>query len=237
MVNKKRIWLGVLAIVLLLGTAIIGCENGIDQHPNLKYSVQVNNQAAMPRAITSEDTVELYIHNLDYNEDINDVVGRGLVLVASGDRDNGSKGGKINNAGWYSVNAELAVINAVNIGSYSSFLINVSKMKIDGIEYEFPDSVLVDPDSINVDWEGKKTITSGVIFGNPSPLSGFAQNGYVIYPDNFSGITLTDSVVSLKTIITVNPDIIGTPDTDGYDSQGLADDPYKYIKVEGRINE
>jgi hypothetical protein len=48
---------------------------------------------------------------------------------------------------------------------------------------------------------------------------------------------MTDSVVSLKTVLTVEPDIIGTSNSTGYDSQGLADDPYKFIKVEGRVNE
>jgi len=65
------------------------------------------------------------------------------------------------------------------------------------------------------------------------------------YADNFLGIRTDYNVVSIKTIITVEPEIIGTPSgtftVNGtnytYDSQGLAEDPYVFIKIEGRLNE
>ena len=58
--------------------------------------------------------------------------------------------------------------------------------------------------------------------------------GVADYPDNFNGINLTESTVSLKTILTVEPDILVD---DGEGGLKLADDPYKFIKVEGIVGE
>jgi hypothetical protein len=192
-----------LSALLVFGLVLGGCD--IDGgKENLRYSIQVNNQAASARTIGTDDTVELYINNLEYCED---AYNRALILVAQGDRDMGSKGKILNNAGWYSVNANLPVTNDVNNGPYSSFHIKIAKLRINETEYEFP--------------------RAHVFFGHPR----FTQTGDTLfYPDNFSGITITDSVVSLKTILTVDPNIL---DTDGK----LVANPYAYITVEGKINE
>jgi len=204
---KNKLFLaGMLGMILTFGILTISCEDERD----LRYSVQVNNRAAS-RAIAAEDTVELYIHHLEYEEDANN---RALIIIAANDRDQGSKGGKLNNAGWYSVTADLDVTNDVNDGPYSVFLIGISKLKVDGTEYEFPH------------------ILEGVLFGNSSR---WASSGLQTYPDNFNGITIDSSTVSLKTVLTVEPDIIDCWDQDGNLIQDA--DPYKFIKVEGRINE
>ncbi|MDR3301935.1 MAG: hypothetical protein LBT01_05300 [Spirochaetaceae bacterium] len=228
--EKKRNLLGMLAMVLVFGMALVGCDDGSDDDDggggggkDLKYSIQVKNQLTSPssqqlsvaRAVSAEDEVELYILNFEYCEDANN---RGLILIANGDRDTGSKHTILNNAGWYSVNANLAVENDVNNGPYSSFQIRISKLRVGGA------------DGTTYDFQGN----SGVFFGHPTSIWNGGQSNY---PDNFSGITMTDSTVSLKTVLTVDPDIIGEEDSEGYDSQGLATDPYKYIKVAGLVNE
>jgi hypothetical protein len=193
--------------ILVLADGLISCDNeGTDNSvTGLKYSVQVNNQASS-KSIAAGDTIELYINNFEYNEDANN---RALILIADGNRDMGSKGGILDNAGWYSVDSELAVTNDVNNGPYSSFQIRISKLRVNGTEYDFPND-------------------SGVFFGHPSAVW-MALGKVESYPDNFSGINMTDSVYSLKTILTVEPDIL--------DAAGIASDPYQYIKVEGRVNE
>jgi hypothetical protein len=202
--------------ILLAGAALVcsvifaSCEFGTIREVvgGLKYSIQVNNQSAS-RSISAADTVELYIYNFEYCEDANN---RGLIIIANGDRDMGSRGGVLNNAGWYSVTSDLAVSNDVNNGPYSGFEIGISKLRVNGTEYDFPTSY---PDT--------------VFFGSPTAIW-IRQGPRPQYPDNFSGITITDSVHSLKTVLTVNPDIL---DAGG----NLVSDPYRYIKVEGRINE
>jgi len=204
---KKKNILYALAALGFIAALITGCDyfgtiRGIVG--GLGYSVEVNNKLAA-RTVGAADTVELYIQNLMYQQDGEH---KGLILVANGDHNMGTKGGKLDNAGWYSVNSDLAVTNDVNYGTYSSFFIRISKLRINGTEYDFSSS-------------------DSAVFGKPSSS---IFGGQPIYPNNFSGITMTDSVHSLKTILTVDPDIL-----DG--SGNLASDPYLYIKVEGRVNE
>jgi hypothetical protein len=240
---SKALLAGMAALLCAFGLVIVGCDTGNNDNNNdnnnnngggnVTYSVEVKNQLApaaslasplpppgMARNIAATDTVELYINNFEYLEDAQN---RALILIADGDRlgDVNRPGEYINNAGWFSFEEELSVINALalrNTGSYSAFQINISKLKVNGTEYNFPS-----PPS------GR----SEECFGNPSAVwqeFGFT-NGYAA---NFpTGITIDNSTVSLKTILTVEPGIIGTPNSAGYDSNGLATDPYQYIKVEG----
>jgi hypothetical protein len=226
----KNKWLVDLCVLLVFGFVVTACDMGnsgskdLSGSRDLYSSIQVNNQLSHPsrsmaRSIAAGDTVELYIHHLEYMEDANY---RALIIIANGDRDMGSKGGILNNAGWYSVNADLGITNDSNDGPYSSFLLGVSKLRVNGTEYNFPDPL--GPD--------------GVVFGRWSDIWAGSHGGINSpeYPDNFDGITIDGSTISLKTVLTVEPDILGTPDSTGYDSHGLADDPFMHIKVEGRIN-
>jgi hypothetical protein len=215
MVNKKG-WIVGLFVLLVFGFIVLACGKERD----IKYSIQVNNKAAGRAAITDTDTVELYIHYFEYNHDTFSHEGYGvkLMIIADGDRDIGDD--KIlNNAGWFSVEElELPLFGGFQNGPYSSFDVRISKIRVNGVEYNFPNE--------GVSSSGRKEVT----FGNPTSLW---NGGIADYPDNFSGIYLTDSVVSLKTVLTVEPDILVN---DG-GTLRLADDPYKFIKVEGRINE
>jgi hypothetical protein len=182
----------------------------------LAYSIQVNNQASAARAVSAGDTVELHIINFEYCEDANT---RALILIANNDRDMGSRGGKLNNADWFSTEADLRVENDVNNGPYSGFYMKIDKLKVNSNEYPFPEN-------------------NGVFSGHPTSIwTDQYVGGVPTYPDNFSGIRITDDTVSLKTVLTVEPGIIGTQNSEGYDNQGLATDPYQYIKVEGLVNE
>jgi hypothetical protein len=242
MKNKLVFMAGIL---LTFGLAFAACENDTtnsdttnsDTTSDLKYSIQVNKQGAVPvdnqrpvqannqlaaaRSIAAEDTVELYIHQFEYEED---EYNRGLIIIAEGNRDMGSKGGILNNAGWFSVDeVDLPVSNDVNPGPYSSFGIRISKLKVNGKEYEFPDEGR-NPDG-----------SSEVIFGTVGPRLPWGDTHSSPertsdYPDNFSGITITDSTTELKTVLTVDPDII---DTDG----NLVSDPYNFIKVKGIVTD
>jgi hypothetical protein len=223
--KNTKILLAILAIALVFG--MTACSNGGGGTPQdnpqgmkgIKYSIQVNNQAAS-RAINATDKVELYILNFEYLEDANT---RGLMIIANGNRTDGMVGDEevvLNNAGWYSVTADLAVLNksGVNYGKYSCFAMVIDKLRVEGKEYVFPYSN-----------------DGGVLFGNISSV--WAKNGRKEYPGNFNGINITDSTASLKTVLTVEPAILGTPNSSGYDANGFATDPYKYIKVEGIVSE
>lgn len=214
---KRQVFNG-FCLFLVFGFLFSACDDSPSNsnHPNLNYSIQVNNQAGMSRSVQAGDVVKLHILNFEYAEDAHN---RALILIANGDRDMGSKGGILNNAGWYSVNADLEVTNDVNSGPYSSFRIRIDKIKVNETEYDIPDSFV----------QG-----SEIVFGNPTQIW---NEGHSDYPNNFSGIVIKDSDVSLKTILTVEAGIIGTPNSTGYDSYGLAEDPFIYIKVEGRVNE
>jgi hypothetical protein len=215
MKNKK---VAGLCGLLLLGLVITACEMG--GRGDLKYSIQVNNQLSARSMISAEDTVELYIHHFEYRED---AARRVLIIIANGDRDMGSEDRILNNAGWYSVDADLAVSNYVNDGPYSSFLVGMNKLRVNGTEYDFPGS----------NFPLGMGNGNAVIFGNPSNV--WEHDGEKVYPDNFDGINIDSSTISLKTVLTVYPDILGTGP--GYNADGLAEDPYQYITVEGRINE
>jgi len=213
--------IAIIAVAAIIGFSMVTCGK-ISDSRDLKYSLQVNNQAATvaplaahyaaPRAAAAfgaEDKVELFIVNLEYNEDADN---RALIIIANGDKQIGTKG-ILNNAGWYDVNTKnLAVTNDINNGPYSSLTIRVNGLRVNGKEYTLQ--------ALNV------------FFGNPTSV----WHPEKIYTDKFSGIVIDDSTKSLKTILTIDPDILGTPNADGYNNEGVAEDPYKYIKVEGIVN-
>lgn len=208
---------GIIVIIAVIGIST-ACKD--DDNKNLRYSIQVNNQAA-PRAISSADTVELYINNFEYNYDtlLSDRAnGYGLILVADGDRI--YPGGTLNNAGWYSVTADLGVVNGgYETGSYSSFSLHISKLKVNGTVYTFPDKYQRE-----------------VCFGDPTLdwwKQKFDNDNDYIYLDNFSGINITNSTTALKTVLTVEPEIL---EDNGNGQFKLADKPYKYIKVVGILS-
>ncbi|MCL1911929.1 MAG: hypothetical protein FWG13_06965 [Leptospirales bacterium] len=222
----KRKILCFFAALGIIAALITACEFGTINNTlgGLKYSVRVDNQSSYAsigsivlnalRAFTpfkdigSGAKVELYINNLAY---VGDIKGPLFLIDNDSGVDMGSKGGSLNNAGWYSVDADLEVKNDVNNGPYSSFYIYIAKLRVDGDEYDFSGS-------------------SGKYFGR-------SPQGWILdFPDNFSGINVTDSTRSIKTVLTVEPDIIGTPNSSGYDSQGLSTEPYKYIKVRGILD-
>ncbi|GHV58354.1 hypothetical protein AGMMS49579_25690 [Spirochaetia bacterium] len=214
----KNKWFAIFGVLLVFGLLFSACDtNEDDGDRNLKYSVQVNNKLSptasvssplssynAARSIASADTVELYINNFEYQHDAS---GTSIILIAHGDR-TVEEGAVLDNAGWYSVNADLGGHRNDQEGAYSSFVVGISKLRVNETEYTFP--------------YGSGTVS----FGHPSARNG----GFSAYPDNFSGITITDSVSSLKTILTVEPDILD-------ESGNLIADPYSKIKVEGRINQ
>ena len=212
---KNRLFLaGMLGMILTFGILAISCKD--DEEKNLRYSVQVNNRAAS-RAIAAEDTVELWICAIDVWEDGG--IGKGLWLVSDG-LATGDGGSLINNAGWFSVSAQnfVSYTSPSNV-SYSAVEILIDKIRVNGTEYDFPDS-------------GKKHGERQQIFLGKYPNWGSPDK---VYPGNFSGFTITDSTDSIKIILTVEPDIIDCWDQDGNLIQDA--DPYKFIKFEGRINE
>ena len=258
MANKKN-WLGMAAIALAFGLVLAGCgDDGSGDRDRdgrrgaLRYSVEVTKRTSPVTSISASraaggavatvsaaasfdagDTVELYIENFEYCLDTNGV---GLILIADGDRGMGGGGDwdystgpnpneeMLSNAGWYSAESDLEVKNDVNNGPYSSFQVRITKLRVNGTEYTFPG--IGGPDDSG---------EAGVFFGRPGPVWGAPSEGRT-YPNNFSGITMTDSVSSLKTVLTVEPDILSILDdeTGGFTSDS---DPYQYIKVEGRTNE
>ena len=184
----------------------------------IKYSIRVNNRMAgrAARSIGAEDTVELYITQFQYLEDNNS---RSIAIISDGEWDRGRLGGKLDNAGWYSVNADLEAANHpgdIHNGPYSSLMFHIKKLRVNGIEYTFPDNA--------------------TIIGTSSRYEKGWDVVAPVHPENFSGIVWSNSTISLKTILTVEPGILGTANSSGYDSQGLSTDPYKFIHVEGLIN-
>ena len=214
--KRKFILIAVFVAVFSTAVIITSCDNLGTINSligGMKYSIQVTNRLG-GRAVEAGDTVELYIRGLEYSEDAKP---RALILIADGFRDQGSKGGILYNAGWYSVEADLKVTNDVNNGPYSTFFILISYIRVKGNVYKFPNEGAHESD--------------GKMFGTHPRWGAYG------YPDNFSGITVKNSTKSIKTILTVEPEILGTPNSAGYDDQGLATDPYAYIKIEGRLNE
>ncbi|MCL2601499.1 MAG: hypothetical protein FWD91_01665 [Treponema sp.] len=210
-----------LGATLIAGPAMTVFDNGtfripitLGLHADYVFAMQVEgrwvwNIGAGTVNLLASDAVELYINNFEYLEDANN---RALIIVASGDRD--SPSGIINNAGWYSLEAELNITNTINNGTYSSFLVYISKIRINGTECNFSSVMGI----------------GGVIFGKLSSVWG--GGGEAQYPDNFpSPINITDSTKAIKTILTVAPDITDCWDGDGKLISGA--DPYKYITVQG----
>ena len=227
----KRKILYFFAALGIMAVLITACEFGTINNTigGLKYSVRVDNGRASSasmgsivlnalRAFTpfkdigSGDKVELYIRRLTYLEDKNN---RGLMIIDDGSHDGGlsGKGGGLNNQGWYSIDEDLAITNTINNGPYSGFQIYITKLRVNGVdEYDFPSS-------------GPYSVQQ--IFGRPSSVW---WGGSSNYPNNFNGINVANSTHSIKTVLTVEPDILGTGA--GY-TGGIADEPYKYIKVRG----
>ena len=221
---KNRLFLaGMLGMILTFGILTISCKDDEEKNEkkNLKYSVQVNNRAAS-RAIAAEDSVELYIRGIDVWVDGG--VGEGLWLVSDGHAF-ADGGDRLNNAGWFSVSAQnfVSYTSPDNV-SYSVVEILIDKLRVNGTEYDFPDS-------------GKKYGERLQILLGSMPTHPVPGAVWKDYPDNFSGFTITDSTDSLKLILTVEPDIIDCWDQDGNLTQDDPYDPYKFIKFEGRINE
>jgi hypothetical protein len=210
---------GIIALFAVIVFSMTACKDDGNRGRSIKYSIQVNNQLAASKSMNASDEVYLYIKNFEYNFDKflpGEDHGYGIVLIANGDRTWGE--GYQNNAGWYGIEEELPYINtSFEPGSYSSFHVYITKLKVNNTEYDFP----------------AKPYTE-VLFGHPI-IEWWEVEPERWYPDNFSSINLPDSDIRLKTILTVEPDIIGTPNSTGYDSQGLATDPYKFIKVEGKL--
>jgi hypothetical protein len=207
-----------IALIVVIGLSVVACDNG---QRDLRYSIQVNNSTAA-RTLVAGDTVELWIRNIDVWEDGGN--GQGLWLVSDGLAFM-DDGGRLSNAGWFSVAQQdfVSFTQPSNV-SYSSVEILIDTLRVNGTEYDFPDS-------------GKAAGTRQQIFLGNLPPQKQQDHGVQAYPDNFPGFTITDSTVSLKIILTVEPDIIGTPNSTGYDSQGLADDPYNFIKIVGYVNQ
>jgi len=219
--KHKNINLSGFITVIVILIIITSCDNlgTINMLTGgLRSSIQVNNKLGARAAgnLTETDIVELYIEQFQYFED---AAPRSLAIIANGDWHKGSLGGYLDNAGWYSVHADLEVANTrtdTESGPYSSFFIVIPKIRINGVEYSI----------------GSNT---GAIFGTPSP--GRNVGSFSVYPDNFNGIIVTNRTVEIKTIMTVEPEIKGIPNSSGYNSQGLSTEPFKFIKVEGIIIE
>ena len=120
------------------------------------------------------------------------------------------------NDGWFSATAT-EWENKANYtsGSYPAIMLTISKLRVNGTEYSFPNG------------------GNDVVFGNTSR----PEIGQQKYIDKFQGIMMPGDASMLKTILTVSPDIIGTPNAPGYDANGLADDPYKYITIQGIVTD
>ncbi|MCL2440927.1 MAG: hypothetical protein FWD14_04240 [Treponema sp.] len=227
--KRFNIFLVTFAVMIIALFAITSCDNLGTINTltgGLKTSIQVNNGQGARSAgnLTETDIVELYIENFEYLEDAQP---RALMVIAKGDRDLGSLNKILNNAGWYSAHADLEIANSrrdTNSGSYSCFFIGATKLRINGTEYDLTliDDVIVMP---------------GALYGKPSPGSRTYAGNWPHYPDNFNGIMVTGRTREIKTILTIEPEIIGIPNTTGYDSRGLSTNPFKFIKVEGIIFE
>ena len=243
--KKGMLAAGAFAALCAAAITIADCDHlGTinDELLDLKYSVEVTgSRASLSRAAADDQTdaidpladVELYIEEFEYiwgEQDDNDYWG--LVLIINYDRHiGGFKRDIKKNSGWYSVHADLQVLSNIKKNkSYPLIMINFSKMRVNGREYEFRWPKLPE--------DGFAEASYKAVFGRlPSTLSWSGLRHYHeadFYPDNFSGFTITDGTESLKTIITIDPEILSILD----DENGcFTNDPFQYIKVETRLNE
>jgi len=202
--------IAIIAFVAAIGFSMTACHQ--DENNGLRTSVQVG--ASGVRAISSGSNIELYINELYYQHD---EPNSGFIFLISDGFGWGDGGKLIENAGWYSLTEDLGYRTTPFNGKHSSLIIQLSGIKVGGVEYMgFP---------VN-----KEALLGKQILHMGSPHNDTIGG----YSDNFDSITITDFTVSLKTIITIEPDILVD---DGNGGQKLADNPYKFIKVEGRINE
>jgi len=113
----------------------------------VRYSVRVDNQSAgrsARSALSSDDIVELYIREYSYLYD-HENFGSGdygvLAMISDGKiyyDDNGERK-YIRNAGWYSVEeTNLNIKTGICNDTCSLFWLNVTKLRVNGKEYEFP---------------------------------------------------------------------------------------------------
>jgi len=205
---KKIVLFGLFA--LLTSTLMLTSCDKIFK--NMKYSVQVNNQLATKAPIAAGDNVELYVNTFAY---IHETSPKWVIIVGNRENDFHNKWGKlIINDGWFSA-SETVWENKSDYtsGSYPAIMLSIAKMRVNGKEYTFP-------------YDKRHE----VIFGNTNRPE-IVQPRY----NNFQSIMMPSGASMLKTILTVEPNILGTPNASGYDAEGLSNDPYKYIKIQGIV--
>jgi hypothetical protein len=221
----------------------------------LKFSMQVNNRTAGRATIGSTDTVELYLERFRYEHDGFDLDADGfsdggyIIIVSNVDTDD--DGYYFDNADWYDASIrEWQARTKPFSGAHSSFNILITKMRINGDVYDFPEYGLL---------TFGKSQYSGVTSYYPDNFSGIFMPGPNAYkmpnpkpnPEGPMGLDRSDhesTASRLETILTVEPDIVDncfdlitrqplqteSPGNPGYDS---AKDPYTYIKVQAIVHE
>ncbi|MCL1912249.1 MAG: hypothetical protein FWG13_08590 [Leptospirales bacterium] len=100
-------------------------------------------------------------------------------------------------------------------GKHSSLIIKLNAIRIDDQEYTFP---------LTAGGQGIEALLGELVHHSGTP-----QYETKLFPDNFNGVIFDDSVESLKTVILIDSGIIV--------GGKLADDPYRFIRIEGKINE
>jgi len=201
-------------LAAIAGIMLVGCKNG----SSLKYSFQVIKEvvatAPAKAPIADNDEVELYVKTFAY---IHETSPKWIIVVASVQNDMHDKlGNQIINDGWFNANTSEWINQADQTqGNYPAIMLKFTKLRVNGTVYTFPGD----------DY-------STVIFGDVDrPEVGEARN----YIDRFPGFYMPSKHSGLKTILTVERDIIGEPNTEGYDAQGLANDPYKFITIQAIV--
>ncbi|MCL2130130.1 MAG: hypothetical protein FWH35_07245 [Treponema sp.] len=205
---KKKVFFTLLPVLVISGLLIFSCDTR--DSDGLICSIQVNNKAAA-KAIADGDEVELYIKAFSY---IHETSPKWIIIVASAENSmTDMNGNQIINDGWFSVDTTEWINQSDHeSGLYSAIGLEITKLKVNGKEYSITKENVLFGDTKRKDVEGPRN-----------------------YIDKFPGATMTDNATGLRTILTVDPNIIGMPDAPGYDSSGLADDPYEYITIQGII--
>ena len=183
--NVVKIGVTCLAVVVMFS-----CKkpdnNGLN---GFKCSVQVNNQASATKAIAEDDEVELYVKTFAY---VHQTSPKWMIIVASSE--NGMRDEDENlivNDGWFNAKTTEWLNQASRTsGLYPAIMLDITKLKVNGKEYSFRNPGIV-------------------LFGDLNDPNVGQPRSYI---DNFKGINMTDSATSLNTILTIYPDIIGTPD-------------------------
>ena len=197
----------------LISVVLLSCSQLAKD--SLSCSVEVKNKAAT-KAIGSGDVVELYIRTFAY---VHEKSPKWMIIVAGPDNGMTDKiGQQIINDGWFNAKAEVWENQSDRTsGDYSSIMIAIDTLKVNNTKY-----------IINMG--------GGHILFGKTQVPKLANDLYLKkYPDNFNGIVMPSNPLGLKTILTIDPNIIGTPNTAGYDEKGLATDPFLFIKIEGIV--